>query len=252
MTGLLTRVKPAVRRLTPARLLLARRRRIAHRAQRPFADMTNAERFAAIYARGAWGGGSDLYSGLGSHDETVVGPYVDAVRTFLADFATPPDVVDLGCGDFAVGSRLRDACGSYVGCDVAGNVIERNRVRFAALDVDFRTLDMVEEPLPEGEVVFVRQVLQHLGNGQIISVLPKLRAYRWAVVTEHLPTVDDFVANLDIAPGPGIRAAIASGVVLDEPPFSFEALRSQVLCRVRHPEGTIVTIAYQLAGADRT
>ena len=47
------------------------------------------------------------FSGPDSHDVLVVDPYVAGVRTFIANnFVTPPDVVDLGCGDFNVGKQI--------------------------------------------------------------------------------------------------------------------------------------------------
>lgn len=85
-----------------------------------------------------------------------------------------PDVVDLGCGDFKVGSQLRPWCGRYTACDVVPDLIAFNRTAFTQLDVDFRVLDMVEDPLPAGDVVFVRQVLQHLSNAAISKAIAKI------------------------------------------------------------------------------
>ena len=39
----------------------------------------------------------------------------------------PGAVVDLGCGDFTVGSKIRPLCGAYVACDVAAPVIAWNQ-----------------------------------------------------------------------------------------------------------------------------
>lgn len=238
-----------IKALVPRWAFAARDRYRADRASRRFRSMPTAEVFESIYTEGLWGTGADgdLSSGRGSRDELLVGPYVTAVRDFLGSLGGPPDVVDLGCGDFNVGSRLRDACGRYVACDIAPSIIERDRQRFAALDVDFRVLDMLVEELPAGDVVFVRQVLQHLGNAQIAQVLPKLARYRWAVITEHRPDGSDFVPNLDIVAGPGIRTAVRSGVVLEAPPFEMTSLEARRLCEVRHDEGTITTVAYRFA-----
>ncbi|XAY06159.1 methyltransferase [Paraconexibacter sp. AEG42_29] len=211
--------------------------------------MSTSEVFQSIYAEGLWDddAGGEITSGRGSREAAIVDPYVSAVREFVATLGDPPDVVDLGCGDFNVGARVRDTCGAYVACDVAPIVIERNRERFADLSVDFRVLDMIEEPLPAGDVVFIRQVLQHLSNAQIGTILPKLAQYDWAVITEHVPGDPDFVPNRDISPGPAIRTAVRSGVVLEAPPFSLRPSEARALCVVQHPEGTIATTAYRFA-----
>jgi hypothetical protein len=242
-------LKTLLRPLLPMRLREARARFLARRTERRFAAMSTAEVFETIYKEGQWAYGESgpLCSGLGSHDDAIVGPYVEAVREFLGSLATPPDVVDMGCGDFNVGSQLRDACAGYTACDIVPHVIERNRERFADRDVDFRVVDMVEDPLPAGDVVFIRMALQHLSNAQIAAVVPKLSQYRWAVITEHHPVEDGWVPNKDIPAGPAIRTSVDSGVMLDAPPFSLATESSREICVVRYDEGTIRTIAYQLA-----
>ena len=91
---------------------------------------------------------------------------------FLRTLDYKPDVVDLDCGDFHVGSRLRCLCSGYVACDIVEPLIAFNAKTFEGLGVDFRTLDLTKDELPSGEVVFVRQVLQHLSNDDIARALP--------------------------------------------------------------------------------
>lgn len=204
--------------------------------------------FAEVYEKRLWGRKPlhRFFSGPGSHDPEVIRPYIDAVRGFLAGFDRPPPVVDLGCGDFNVGRRLRDSCDRYVACDVVPELIEHNRKTFAALEVEFICLDIVADPLPAGDVVFVRQVLQHLSNAQVVEVLRKLSRYRFLVITEHLPDSDDFVPNLDHEGGAGIRVARGSGVVLTAPPFGLAPRATTQLCRVKKYGGCIVTTLHQL------
>jgi hypothetical protein len=240
-------VKSLLKSVTPGWVFAARDRRRADRAARRFVGMPTSDVFNAIYREGLWGeeAGEKLSSGRGSRDEAIVAPYVAAVREFLSALPAKPRVVDLGCGDFNVGSRLLDACETYVACDVAAAVIHRNRIKFAGASVEFRVLDMLQDEVPAGDVVFVRQVFQHLSNAQIIAALPKLTAYAWAVITEHVPGDRSFVPNLDIVAGPGTRAQVRSGVVLEQPPFVLRSEESRELCVVRHDEGTITTTAYR-------
>jgi len=87
--------------------------------------------------------------------------------------------------------------------------------------VKFISLDIVEDDLPDGDICFLRQVLQHLSNAQISKILPKLKMYNVCFVTEHYPTDNPaIVPNKDIVHGGGIRPYENSGVYLDESPFN--------------------------------
>jgi Methyltransferase domain len=125
----------------------------------------------------------------------VVTPYVNAARMFLDSLPCPPSGVDLGCGDFSVGEQLRPHCGRYVACDVVPALIQRNNEKFAAAHVEFRCLDIIEGDLPDGDIVFLRQVLQHLNNAQISKVTQKLYHYKFLVLTEHVPVDPGFPPN---------------------------------------------------------
>jgi Methyltransferase domain len=208
-----------------------------------------AEVFSRVYRNNHWGRswGRKFFSGPGSHDPKIVDPYTRSVRDFLTEFPRPPAVVDLGCGDFHTGSQLRNLCGKYVACDVVPELVRHNAARFARLQVDFVCLDIIDDPLPVGEVVFLRQVLQHLANVQIAKVLAKLQQYRFWVVTEHLPADAAFIPNLDHEFGSGIRVTRNSGVVLTAPPFNLKIGTERELCRVHDGSGIIKTTAYGLS-----
>jgi hypothetical protein len=246
------RIREAVRTMLPGAWVQSIRRRRARLFARQCEGMDARQIFSKIYEDSAWGRSGDpsqpFFSGSGSHDDAIITAYVDAVRAFLASFERKPDVVDLGCGDFFVGARLRPWCGAYTACDIVPELIAFNRTKFAELDVDFRTVDLVADTLPAGDVVFIRQVLQHLSNAQIAQALPKIRAtYRFLVLTEHLPGMPDFVPNLDKQPGAGVRTGAGSGVVLTRPPFDLAPVDERVLCDVAEFGGVIRTTLYTLA-----
>lgn len=168
---------------------------------------------------------------------------------FLHGLHHKPDVVDLGCGDFNVGRHIRSACNQYVACDVVDSLIERNKRVFSESGVDFRCLDACEDPLPAGEVVFIRQVLQHLTNEQIQKVLGKLADYKYLVISEGVPR-KEFTPNQDKPIGDGIRfkrsRKLNSGVVPTAPPFNLRPIAESVLCEALEGEAVIRTIAYQM------
>ena len=218
---------------------------------RKFSGNTNQETFQKIYAKSLWGKNSQqFFSGPGSHDDKVVAPFVGDVLTFLRSLPNLPVVVDLGCGDFNVGSKLFMASKCYIACDVVPELIAHNRGQFPDKSIDFQCVDIVKDPLPKGEVVIIRQVLQHLSNRDIALVLPKLTSYKYLIITEHLPS-NTFIANIDKPSGLGIRMHNGmkknSGVVITEPPFNFSAKSAKTLQTIIcDDESQLVTCLYTL------
>jgi hypothetical protein len=221
------------------------RQGLRRRDRAAWAGMSAEQVFSQIYDRRLWGGTSGFHSGSGSHDPQVVSPYLAAVRAWMAGQGVL-DAVDLGCGDFHVGSQLRPLFRGYIACDVVPALIDHHRAGPHAGTVDFRRLDLARDPLPPGDVVFLRQVLQHLPNAMILSLLPKLAAYRWLILTEHLPSDPDFPPNLDKPLGPDIRLRLGSGVELCVAPFLLPARDARVLCDVPQGGGLIRTTLYRL------
>lgn len=232
-------MKSAVKQILPETVLVrVRQMRASARAKRD-ARRSPEEVFAEIYASNTWGGPRGrIWSGSGSHDPAVVDPYVAAIRARISELHPSPGatVVDLGCGDFAVGSQLYREGDAFLGCDLVAQVIESNQRAFSHLDVEFQTINIIDDPLPDGDVAFVRQVLQHLSNQQISAVLPKLRRYGTVFITEHYPSREDFTsANLDKAHGGGTRVIQGSGVYLEESPFNLPSDELHLLIEVPAP-----------------
>ncbi len=250
------KAKRLVKKLLPSSFVIARRNYLNSKLHREFSGLSLKESFDKIYAEGRWGSSGDpsdpFFSGSGSHEGVIVSEYLTAVLDFLRSFEKKPDVVDLGCGDFAIGSRVRNLCARYVACDIVEGLIARNKKKYKDLDVEFRVLDMTEDELPTGDVVFIRQVLQHLSNERILKVLPRIKEkYRYLVLSEHLAAANGFTPNLDKPAGPDTRTWLGtngSGVVLTLPPFNLPVLDDRVLCTVEEVEtgGVVRTNVYRL------
>jgi hypothetical protein len=244
--------KRAVKAILPKPIVDAIGNYRAEQLLKKYKKLSSQQVFTHIYERGIWGKSGDrlqpFCSGWGSHDETIVSTYVDSVQDFLSTFAEKPNVVDLGCGDFFVGSRIRSLCGNYTACDIVPRLIEFNKERFKTLNVDFRILDLASDELPDGDVVFIRQVLQHLSNEQILQGLSSISSkYKYLVLTEHLPGAQDFEHNLDKPAGPDIRTAIGSGIVLTSPPFNLKPKSERKLCQIGVAGDIVRTTLYRFA-----
>jgi SAM-dependent methyltransferase len=251
-------LKTYLKKVIPDSVLMSRERYIERKRREEFQRCAMPrDTFSRVYECGYWGQskerGERYYSGPGSHMDEYVDSYISAVSGFLQSFGEKPDVVDLGCGDFAIGSRIRPYCGNFIAVDVVEGLIERNKKRYANDSVDFRVLDIINDDLPKGDVVFLRQVLQHLSNCEIEKVAARLPAkYRFLILTEHLPMSGSFVPNVDIMRGPDIRLTIGeegSGVILTEPPFNMKVAKSTLLCEVLNegsePKSVVRTNLYE-------
>lgn len=243
-------LRELLKSLIPMPMLVAYREFRLRRLRRMIAGKSPAEVFSMVYESRLWGTSMErnhpFCSGSGSAEPSIVDAYVHAVSKWLARFPTPPSVGDLGCGDFRVGSRLRRLCGTYTAYDCVPSLLESNRCRWSGVDVVFRELDICANSPAPADVFFVRQVLQHLSNDQILRFLGQIRSNcTWLVLTEHL-ALAPFTPNIDKPAGPDTRLSRSSGVILTEPPFEVRPLEAELLCEVHAEPGVIVTKAYRL------
>ncbi|MFD2518046.1 class I SAM-dependent methyltransferase [Salinimicrobium flavum] len=203
---------------------------------------------AQIYERKLWGGKQyEFYSGLGSHHPETVDAYIAVVSAFLKYFATPPVICDLGCGDFNIGKELLKYSKKYIAVDIVPDLISHNKKEFKIDNLEFHALDIATDDLPSGDCAILRQVLQHLSNEEIQSVVEKLYDFKYIILTEHLPE-GDFEPNKDIISGQGIRLKKQSGVKLSASPFHFKVKEEKQLLSVPAPgfKGVLVTTMYKL------
>lgn len=201
-----------------------------------YKGLTTEEVFEKVYRTGAWGKDSDgnSTSGSGSHTESLIEPYISTVNSILIDLGKP-EIVDLGCGDFNIGKNFVKNSRSYLACDISKTILDRNRKNFQDSNLKFQHLNLVKDDLPKGDIAFVRQVLQHLGNDEIASFVKNLNKnvpYKFLLVTDHIPCTPNFKPNVDKPAGPGVRVSINSGVDLDSPPFNLKYKTKKVVLEV--------------------
>lgn len=205
------------------------------------------EAMEQIYSLKLWGNNnSEFYSGEGSHLPQIVNPYITTVTNFLTSFKNPLVVCDLGCGDFNIGKKLVQYSKKYIGVDIVADLIKHNKEKFKANNLEFHCLDIAKDDLPNGDCAILRQVLQHLSNTEIKSITDKLRAFKYVILTEHIPQ-GEFIPNIDIISGQGIRLKKQSGVNLLAPPFNLKVKEEKELLSIplEKGKGVIVTTLYK-------
>ncbi len=221
-------------------------KRVTKKAKKEKKPWPTKEAMEQVYEMKLWGGdGVAFYSGIGSHHPEIAVPYVRAVLSFLRTFKSPLVVCDLGCGDFNVGKQLVQYTKRYVAVDIVSNLIAQHQEKFKEENVAFHCLDIATDPLPAADCAIVRQVLQHLSNAEVQQIVSKLEAYKYVILTEHLP-MGDFVPNKNIISGQGTRLKKQSGVRLTAPPFHFKVKEEKQLLSVDSIDGKglIVTTLY--------
>ena len=242
-------IRNKIQPLIPGQLRAMRSKHRSRKFNRSMAGKSSAEIFEAVYSKRMWGFSDqpgEFSSGEGSRIAQTVEPYVESVSQYVGSLPCIPDAVDLGCGDFTIGSLLRPLFNGYTACDIVPSLIEHNRERYKSLDVDFQVVNIVsDDDLPPGDIVFVRQVLQHLSNRDIARALERIRAaYPRLILTEHLPLERNFPPNIDISTGADIRLIVNSGVDIERAPFNVSAASTTLLCEVTLKTSRIRTILY--------
>ncbi len=201
-----------------------------------------------VYEMKLWGDHkSDFYSGAGSHQPEIVTPYLTVLKNFLTSFKNPITVCDLGCGDFNIGKELVQHTKKYVAVDIVNDLITRNKEKFKEANLEFLCLDIAADDIPSGDCIILRQVLQHLSNAAVQSIVSKLAVFKYVILTEHLPQ-NDFTPNKDIISGQGIRLKKQSGINLLAAPFNFKIKEEKQLLStfLDDGKGKIVTTLYEV------
>lgn len=185
-----------------------------------------------IYDLNLWGGKkTEFYSGFGSHHPELVQPYINKVKSFFTSFDVSLTVLDLGCGDFNIGKELYTYSKNYIAIDIVEDLINFNTEKYKADNLEFRCLDIAKDNLPKADCVVIRQVLQHLSNAEVDTILQKISNYKYIVLTEHIPK-GNFEPNKDIISGQGIRLKKQSGLDVLKPPFNFKVKSKKELLSI--------------------
>ena len=192
--------------------------------------ISNSEIFSKIYANNAWGKpsvtGEKFRSGTGSHDEKIIVPYIETLIPLITNNHIR-NIVDLGCGDFWIMRHVLEALSNasynffYTGIDVVEDLINYNAARFKHPNIRFICRDAAadDEPLPDGELLIIRQVLQHLSNVDIKKILSKTDKFKFLFVTESIYDSPDAIYNIDMNSSSSIRLYNKSGVYLEKSPY---------------------------------
>jgi SAM-dependent methyltransferase len=174
-----------------------------------------SDTFNRIYAEGTWG--KDV-AGTGTSGTGSTLQITREYRAYVEDFLKRhrvKSVVDAGCGDWSFSSAIDWGDASYLGIDIASNVIAAVRNKHEKGRITFQVGDITDE-LPAAELLISKDVLQHLSNELVQKFIRnnlKKGKYKWVILTN-----DRGSGNRDVASG-GYRA-----IDLAAPPFQVSGL----------------------------
>ena len=184
-------------------------------------DAVNRQRltdtFNRIYAEGSWGKDA---TGKGTSGTGSTLEITREYRAFIEDFIRKQgvkSVVDAGSGDWTFSSAIDWGDASYLGVDIASDVIEAVRRKHGKGRIRFQVGDITDD-LPAADLLISKDVLQHLSNELVHTFIENnLRKgkYKWVILTNDRTGPRQ---NLDIQPG-GHRP-----IDLAAPPFEVKGL----------------------------
>lgn len=84
-------------------------------------------------------------------------------------------VLDVPCGDF-YWMQYVDLKGiQYTGGDIVSEIIDQNNQKYANETIQFREIDIINEDLPQVDLILCRDLLVHLKNSQITDALKNIK-----------------------------------------------------------------------------
>lgn len=166
-------------------------------------EMMRGTIFESIYLRNTWNG-VETRSGPGS--TTGATAIISRILPELVAGVGARSVLDASCGE---GYWVPDLPG-YVGVDISPSAIEAAKERHP--DRDYRVMDICHDILPEVDLVFCRDVIQHLSLREGWLAIENLKATgaTWLVCSTH-----EGGTNVDVQAGGYYEPDMTA------PPFNF-------------------------------
>ena len=123
--------------------------------------------YTQIYKSNGWGG-NESRSGKGS-DVSLMTPVIERLPALFREYRIQT-VLDAPCGDFNWMKAVDLSEISYIGGDIVSELIENNK-KYEKDNIKFRQMDIVEDSLPEVDLIICRDGLVHFSDKDIFRAL---------------------------------------------------------------------------------
>ena len=160
--------------------------------------------FDEMYKRNLWGFGS----GHGSLPR-VTKSYRSMLENFIKDNGITT-VVDLGCGDWQFSQQIDWGEANYLGLDIVDSLIKENDSRFGTEKVHFEVAPKDFKQLPKGDLLVVKDVLQHWPNADVKKFLSAIKTrYKFVLTTNCIDSELPVNENIEMGGFRGLDIRIA-------------------------------------------
>ncbi len=185
---------------------------VRHKRWQKLISLNAKDKFTAIYKNNLWnneesksGGGSTLRRTLQIRNKLPALLKKYNIRS----------ICDAGCGDFNWMKHVDMGKTRYIGVDIVGDIIDTNKALYANERRQFVELDIINEKLPEVDLILCRECLFHLSFADIQTTISNFKANRsMYLLTTHFPNIE---RNVDVVTGS------CRGLNWTLPPFHFPA-----------------------------
>jgi hypothetical protein len=123
--------------------------------------------FHDIYVSNYWGS-TKSRSGPGSTLEATIS--IRNALPLLIDKYSIRSMLDMPCGDYFWMKAVEKKC-HYIGGDIVAEIIENNQRKYSTDKVVFKQMDMTKDVLPEVDLIFCKDCLQHLSYANVKAAL---------------------------------------------------------------------------------
>ncbi len=153
-----------------------------------FPKQRNKDIFENIYKNKTWqiDSADKSLSGSGS-DVTSSAPYVEFIEEIIESYQIK-SLVDLGHGDWNMWNNYKFANTKYIGIDVVPEVSAKCTEKYGSKNRQFRSGDAVSMRIPNAEMLITKDVLQHLPNQHVITLLSKLHSFEYVIICNDFIT----------------------------------------------------------------
>lgn len=139
------------------------------------------KKFSYIYKSKYWKGlGDGSLSGAGSNEATTNNIKSELQKFFIEK--NIKSVLDIPCGDWKWMSTMNFGDIDYTGCDVVKEMIDHNSKLYAKSNIKFRVLSLIDDRLPNADIIIIRDLLVHLDTKDILKCIDNIRKYNFKYI----------------------------------------------------------------------
>ena len=130
--------------------------------------MNIEQRFENIFKNNSWGGHNSV-SGRGSDlDQTE--HIIREIPALFKDMGIST-ILDIPCGDFNWMRNIDLSGIKYIGADIVKEIVKNNKNQYEKNNVSFRHMNLIEDTLPQVDLILIRDCLVHMSYDDIFKLL---------------------------------------------------------------------------------